>query len=348
MIVIIAILFISFLISMALLPHFIRGLRERGITVRDYYKKTETWVPTHGGILLLFIAVLSVTLYPLLLWFARAAIRSWPFLEWLEREPDLLPVNQLSALVIIAFGVYGLLDDYVDVGKVAKVIVPFLFTAPLVTFAGYSFIVNVPFFGMDPRETQLLFPVVGAIRADLFYRFLIVPLYIIVVANLINMHSGFNGLATGTSSIVISFLVAKSILIGSSGQIVTVGAVLGALLALWSYNFYPARIFEGNVGALMIGASLGCLIVIHGFIFSAFVMLIPHTIDFLMFLYLRLSKKEFVKFGRLRKDGTIEAPNPIKMKFLLPYYYRLTEKQTVVLLYGVTIAFCIIGILLPY
>ena len=52
------------------------------------------------------------------------------------------------------------------------------------------------------------------------------------------------------------------------------------------------------------------------------VILLPHIADFVMFMYLKMNGKPFVKFGELRKDGTLKVPNPIKMKFLLPYYFN--------------------------
>lgn len=42
----------------------------------------------------------------------------------------------------------------------------------------------------------------------------IVPIYVLVTANLVNMHSGFNGFASGLSAIIMAFLLLKFIIEG--------------------------------------------------------------------------------------------------------------------------------------
>jgi hypothetical protein len=53
------------------------------------------------------------------------------------------------------------------------------------------------------------------------------------------------------------------------------------------------------------------------------------------------------KFGKLRKDGTLEVPNRLTLKWILPYYFRMTEKQVVLAMYALTALFCIIGFAVP-
>ena len=76
-------------------------------------------------------------------------------------------------------------------------------------------------------------------------------------------------------------------------------------------------------------------------------MLIPHTVNFLMYVYWKIKKYPAVKFGKVREDGTLEVPNPLTLKWVLPYYYRLTEKQATYAMFLLTSVFCILGILLP-
>jgi UDP-N-acetylglucosamine--dolichyl-phosphate N-acetylglucosaminephosphotransferase len=101
------------------------------------------------------------------------------------------------------------------------------------------------------------------------------------------------------------------------------------------------------VGSLTVGASLGVMIVMQGFIVSGFIMLIPHTINFLMYVYWRVKKYPQFKFGKTRDDGTLEVPNNLTLKWVLPYYFRVTEKQSTYAMFAVTAIFCVIGILIP-
>jgi len=183
----------------------------------------------------------------------------------------------------------------------------------------------------------------------------VVPLYILVAANLVNMHSGFNGLASGTSLIILIFLILKSFIVGFSGDIVAIGALTGSLIALWWYNRYPSQIFEGNTGALMIGAAIGIVIIVKGFYITGFIMFIPHTFNFFLYMFWRIkrlqdpndSRYTTVKWGSMRRDGTLKVPNMLTLKWILPYRYKMTEKQSVLAMYLLTIIFCSIALILP-
>ena len=49
---------------------------------------------------------------------------------------------------------------------------------------------------------------------------------------------------------------------GAGELIVLCGAIFGAGLAFLWFNAYPAQVFMGDVGALALGAALGCIAVI--------------------------------------------------------------------------------------
>jgi UDP-N-acetylglucosamine--dolichyl-phosphate N-acetylglucosaminephosphotransferase len=337
------------------MPWLIKGLQEHGIFVRDYYKLGKTYIPREGGLALLFACGLMITLFPLFIYLTRQLINIFD-IEWLK-ETYLIEFNYYIILAIMTFGLFGMMDDYINVGRPLKIILPIFFTIPLV-LAIRPAVLELPIFGKVNADTALI----GIITVSVIYRFAIIPLYIVVSSNLVNMHSGFNGLATGTSSIILITLLAKSLYVGGTSNIIALGAITGATVALWWYNKYPAQIFEGNAGALMIGASIGALIIIpHGdgsnvFLISGFIMFIPHTINFLMYFYWRVKKitspddprYRTVKFGKLRKDGTLKVPNNLTLKWVLPYKYRMTEKQAVLAMYGLTILFCVIGFFMPW
>ncbi len=139
--------------------------------------------------------------------------------------------------MVIYFGSFGLIDDFWDVGRAAKIFAPFFFSLPLSFVLPYSG-VNLPFFGY--------------IEMGDFFLLFIAPLYVMVVSNLINMHSGFNGMAAGLSAMLMLTLTIKSFMLGR-GAIFMLSCTLGATLAFLWYNKYPSRIFDGNVGALSMG-----------------------------------------------------------------------------------------------
>ena len=291
---------------------FIRKLTQKGNVVKDYYKPGEKLVPTGGGIAILIVAMVGLSLNSLFFKFA--------------------PTNYVVLIVIALFGLFGILDDMIDIGHAPKLLLMYYCSYPLIQYATQT-AVNVPYH--------------GTIELGIIYLQLIIPTYVLVTANLVNMHSGFNGLASGLSVIVLVSLIIKSILIGGAQNILSVVSITGAILGFYIYERYPSRIFWGNIGSLTAGSAIGALIVIQGFIISGFVMLIPHTINFLMYVFWRVKKYPQTKFGKIRSDGTLQVPNPLTLKWVLPYYIRINEKHTTWAMFLLTGLFCVLGILIP-
>ena len=307
---------VSFTFTMFSLPTIIQKLREKGTVVNDMYKKHQPLVPTNGGLPLLLIAIFSLSI--LTLFYGKY----------------ITPINYTIIVVVVLFGLFGLLDDLVNIGRPAKLILLYYCSYPLIPFITTTFI---------------MFPFIGSVDFSVMYLQLIIPTYVPVVANLVNMHSGFNGLAPGLSLMVLATLVLKAYFFGDIFDALFLICLTGAVLAYFWFEKYPSRIFWGNVGALSIGAAIGCMIVTQGFIVSGFVMLIPHTVNFLLYVYwrLRIAKYPAAKYGSTREDGTVEVPNPLTLKWVLPYYFKMSEQKATYAMFSVTAVFCAIGFYMP-
>jgi UDP-N-acetylglucosamine--dolichyl-phosphate N-acetylglucosaminephosphotransferase len=306
--------FFPFFIILVTTPYLIRKLAKRYL-VRDYYKKDDKMVPTGGGIAIMLAVLFSMSINSIFYNFDA--------------------VNYVLLNVILLFGLFGILDDMIDIGRPAKLVLMYYCSYPLMQYATHS-LIAVPF--------------IGQVELGIFYTQLIVPTFVLVTANLVNMHSGFNGMSSGLSVIVLISLITKSLINGPFDGIVSIFSIIaltGATLGFYIYERYPSRIFWGNVGSLTVGSAIGVLIVMQGYIVSGFIMLLPHTINFLMYVYWRIRKYPQVKFGKVRDDGTLEVPNNLTLKWVLPYYSRVTEKQATYAMYAVTVIFCIIGIMIP-
>lgn len=305
--------FLPFFIILVTTPYLILKLTRRGLVVKDYYKKGNKMVPTGGGIAIMLAVLFSISINEIFYNFDAT--------------------NYVMLNVILLFGLFGILDDMIDIGRPAKLVLMYYCSYPLMQYA---------------THTQILLPLLGHVEFGILYSQLIVPTFVLVAANLVNMHSGFNGMSSGLSVIVLISLIIKSVMTGSIDNIIAIIAMAGATLGFVLFELYPSRIFWGNVGSLTVGASLGVMIVMQGFIVSGFIMLIPHTINFLMYVYWRVKKYPQVKFGRTRDDDTLEVPNNLTLKWVLPYYFKVTERQSTYAMYAVTAVFCVIGILVPY
>ncbi|WP_367343959.1 glycosyltransferase 4 family protein [Methanomethylovorans sp.] len=294
------------------MPYFIRKLTEKGIVVKDYYKKDETMVPSGGGLPILLITMASLSILSL---FFKFTVE-----------------NYAAMMVIATFGLFGILDDLIDIGRLSKLLLMYYCAYTLIQYA---------------CPATFSFPLVLGIDPTLIYMQFIVPTYVLVASNLVNMHSGYNGLSSGLSLIVLISIIARSVLLGDLENIAVIICITGATLGFYLYDRYPSQIFWGNVGSLAIGATIGAAIVIQGFVISGFIMLIPHTVNFLMYVYWKAKKFPAAKFGRAREDGTLEVPNNLTLKWVLPYYYRMTERQATYAMFLITGIFCLIGIMLP-
>jgi UDP-N-acetylglucosamine--dolichyl-phosphate N-acetylglucosaminephosphotransferase len=303
---------VPLIVTAVSMPYFIRKLTENNIIAKDVYKKGLPTIADRGGTAILLIAMLSLSMNSLFFKFTST--------------------NYVVMIVIALFGLFGILDDMINIGRASKFLIMYYCSYPLIQYA---------------THTAVTLPSIGNLELGIIYLQLIVPTYVLVASNLVNMHSGYNGLSSGLAIIVLVSLIIKSVLINDIENIISVVAITGATLGFYFYERYPAKIFWGNVGSLTVGAAIGAIIVIQGFIISGFVMLLPHTINFLMYVYWKIKKYPHVKFGKIREDGTLEVPNNLTLKWVLPYYYRLNEKQATYAMFLLTSVFCVAGILLP-
>ncbi|HDN65744.1 MAG TPA: UDP-N-acetylglucosamine-1-phosphate transferase [Methanosarcinales archaeon] len=318
---------ISFVLTIVALPETIRILKSSGMVVKDYYKTDKACVPTNGGLLigLVVLVMLSASVI-----FCNSTI------------------NFVIVYIAVMYAIFGILDDHLQIrNRWLKIFFPYFLSYPIALILQPHAMGTISHFtGTTP--TMLL----------CFY-YIIAPVYIMVVSNMVNMHSGFNGLQSGLSSIVFFFLLVKSFMVGQTEHLGIFAAFFGANLAFWTRNRYPSSIFEGNLGAMLIGAAMGVFIVFQGFLISGIIMLLPHTVNFIMYFYWRVRRKicqmhgtppgEYgsFKFGCI-EDGTISVPNRLTLKWLPLYYYPMTERKAVRIMYALTATTCAIALYVPY
>ncbi|MFL2939914.1 MAG: hypothetical protein ACJZ37_03250 [Candidatus Poseidoniales archaeon] len=269
----------------------------------------------------------------------------------MDSEHHNLSESNLAVLLVVTiYSLYGLVDDLIDLNRIFKLILPITFAFPLISIISPTVII-LPFLGAYNLDIEIIFEIT---RADIF-KLLIIPVYVMVVANLVNMHSGYNGLQSGLSLILLASIITKSYLDESINSIIFVSAFLGSLLAFWTFNFFPAKVFEGNVGSQLFGSLIGCTIVLQEYWLFGFFILLPHTFNFflwLVWLYLmKKNPKEYLepdgkhkKFGKIKADGSIEVPNVLTLKWIPNHFVRIGEHHSVVIMYGITLFFCITGL----
>lgn len=302
-------LIISFSITFFLIPKFIQKFKEENLVVRDYYKINKTLVPTMGGLPILMGVLSSLIILQII----------FPLVE------ELL----IFYFVIVISAVFGLVDDLINIGRKIKIIAPFFLAFPIA-------LLNID------TSLSLIFI---EIELGILFSYIIAPLYVMVVSNLINMHSGFNGVSGGVTTILIVFSAIAAFIKFNYTGLIYIAPILGATIAFMYFNKYPSRIFLGNIGTLMIGAALGGFIIFLNLEIFGVIILIPHIINFLMFVYWKLRGYPHIKFGKVDKNGILHVPNNLTVKWFLPYYFPMTEKKAILFCYLFSIMSGIAGIL---
>ena len=264
---------------------------------------------------------------------------------------SLSAIHLAFILVISIYSLYGLVDDLVDVGRVLKLTLPIVFAYPLVSVVNPSY-VWMPLLGEFNLQSQIYLEIT---LSDIF-RITVIPVYIMVVSILVNMHSGFNGLQSGLSLIILFTLTLKSIISNEVDDIFPIFSIIGALSAFYLFNRFPSRAFEGNIGALFFGSSIGSIIVLQEYWWFGFFVLIPHIFNFFLWLiWLNLMRKfpdkyldhndSHEKFGFTDSEGKLHVPNNLTLKWLPNYYFGFNEEVSTKLMFLLTAIFCLTGLI---
>ena len=84
-------------------------------------------------------------------------------------------------------------------------------------------------------------------------------LWIVAIMNMVNFLDGLDGLAAGVCAISGFTFCLIALSLGRPQPAILAAVVLGASVGFLRHNFYPARIFMGDSGALLLGFTLASL-----------------------------------------------------------------------------------------
>lgn len=265
--------FIAFLLTLFLMPKFIKWAKEKKASQPIYEHAPESHqlkvgTPTMGGVVFV-VATLIATLL-------TAKLNNFYVIG--------------GVLTIMLFSLIGIQDDYSKIsnnknsaglsarGKLILQFICALVVVSIIFVLGHSSELYVPFYKYAVYDMHYL--------AILFWM-----LVIVAASNAVNLTDGLDGLATVPS--IMGFLTLSSIVYVSghaifseylllpnikfSGEVAVIGAsFIGSLIAFLWYNSHPAEVFMGDSGSLTIGAFLGYmaivaksefLLILIGFIF---------------------------------------------------------------------------------
>ena len=84
-------------------------------------------------------------------------------------------------------------------------------------------------------------------------------LWIVAIMNMVNFLDGMDGLAAGICAIAGSTFAVIGLSLGGADAALLAAIIAGACFGFLHHNFYPARIFMGDSGALLLGFLLATL-----------------------------------------------------------------------------------------
>jgi UDP-GlcNAc:undecaprenyl-phosphate GlcNAc-1-phosphate transferase len=213
--------------------------------------------------------------------------------------------------------------------------------------------VLAPFFG-EPTTVLLAIGPLALQSGDVFYwtGTALIAAFVLGGCNAMNLIDGLDGLCSGTAAIMATALLIVGLLLASQGpvgdpfeslagvRIVLCLALLGAVLGFLPWNFNPAVIFLGDCGSLLIGYLVVVSILLlgeHGDTHLVFAGLIIFALP-IMDTSLAILRRKLAGVPMSTADAN--------------HIHHIAKrslggvKRAVVALYGMSIAFALIGIVL--
>lgn len=233
--------------------------------------------------------------------------------------------SQLTITLIVIFltGIIGMVDDLIMLSSKEKLLL--------------LWIAGLPIMWVTPPNVGIIYMI-------------FIPIAVSIASNLTNMLAGFNGIETGLGVIAMTSLTLSCIIMNKYDVAIISFSMLGALLAFLFYNKYPANVFPGDVGTLIIGACIAIIAFIGRVKIIAFIVLIPNIIDgFLKFRSVGVMERQNFKPTEVKENGELVAPSG-GFNSLIRYILKrpMKEKQVVYIIWSIGIFFGLLGIIIAY
>jgi UDP-GlcNAc:undecaprenyl-phosphate GlcNAc-1-phosphate transferase len=184
---------------------------------------------------------------------ALAVARLGPFAHGLGASSEVLGVA-LGAIVIAAV---GLADDVRDMSAPAKVAGQVMAAIALYAFGVTMYQFRIPRVGFVVLSPEFL-PLVGAI-------------WVVGIANAVNLIDGLDGLAAGIVAIGSGALCIYALRLIHLGLLppdplgpVVAAVTCGVCVGFLPHNFHPARMFMGDMGAMLLGLLMAAATMVVG------------------------------------------------------------------------------------
>src|SRR5690625_691721 len=267
-----------------------------------------------------------------------------------KRKIHKLPIPTLGGLVIFISFMIGLMivqpsSDYhiaILCGGFVILVLGFFDDLYNLTakakFLGQIVAAVIVVFGGGLQAEFINLPFGGQVEFGLFST-VITLLWIIGITNAINLIDGLDGLAAGISAIALFSIAVMAFIMGNV-YVMTMALILFfSIIGFLPYNFFPAKIFMGDTGALFLGYMISVLsllgfknVTFVSFVIPIFILAVP-IFDTLIAMTRRIVQRR----PMTSPDSSHLHHRLLKLGF--------THRQTVIFIYVLSGMFSLVAIL---
>jgi UDP-N-acetylglucosamine--dolichyl-phosphate N-acetylglucosaminephosphotransferase len=255
---------------------FLRKMKKVGVVGRDAHKLDHPMITEMGGVQMI-LGILGGTVIGILL------------------MPEKLAIFASNFFTILIAGIIGAIDDLKPLNAKIK---PFL-----------TLFACIPILVLGTYTPSIAFPFIGNTRLTIVYP-LLIPVVMAVTSNAVNMMDPFNGVMSGTCSVITISCLISALILGRKEAVILSMSLLGVLLAFYYFNRYPSKVFSGDVGSLSIGAALGALAIIGRLELIAVIAFMPQIMNAfygLSSMGKLYERREVARPTKLLDDGRMTA-----------------------------------------
>lgn len=304
-------LFLTMIVSAAITPFVVKLAYILGAVDKPNARRVNIKpMPTMGG-LAIFLAFNFST-----------------FVLLREQFPthELFSVFLAECIIILT----GIIDDIRELSPKAKL-------------AGILAAALVIYFLAGIRMNQVTLPIIGSFELG-WWSLPITIIWIIAITNAVNLIDGLDGLATGVSIIALFTMGVMAYFFLNLTNVyvaIWIFVLVAALVGFLPHNFHPASIFLGDTGSLFIGFMMAVFslkglknVTFITLLMPVVIMGVPITDTVYAILRRLLNKKPIMQADKHHLHHRLMQ-------------LGLSHRQTVLVIYGLSLVFAFISMLYP-
>ncbi|WP_423188916.1 glycosyltransferase family 4 protein [Alkalibacterium sp. f15] len=237
------------------------------------------------------------------------------------------PIFIAATIVLLT----GIVDDIKEISPKAKML-GLIVAAMIIVYANDLTVVqvSVPFMDFVYLPTWIGFP--------------ITIFWVLAITNSINLIDGLDGLASGISIIALGTMGIIGVFFLENTSFITsimIFTLVGAIIGFLPYNFYPAKIYLGDTGALFLGFMISVMSLYGLKNVTLITLIIPIVI-----LGIPITDTVYAMLRRKLNSMPMSSADRHHMHHRL-MTLGLTHKQTVLVIYLIAGIFSMIALLYP-